>query len=54
MVAIGIDIGGTSIKGAAITTEGKVLETFSMPVVPGEKQEIIIQKLIKISINPFY
>ena len=46
MIAIGIDIGGTSIKGAGITKEGKVLEVFSLPVEKGEKQEITINKLI--------
>ena len=49
MVAIGIDIGGTSIKGAAITEEGKVLDVFSMPVEKGEKQEVTIAKLIDIT-----
>ena len=48
MIAIGIDIGGTSIKGAAVTSEGKVLEVFSMPVEKGEKQEDTINKLIKL------
>ena len=48
MIAIGVDIGGTSIKGAAITSEGKVLDVFSMPVVKGEKQEETINKLITI------
>ena len=46
MIAIGVDIGGTSIKGAAITSEGKVLQTFSMRVEKGEKQELTINKLI--------
>lgn len=49
MLAIGIDIGGTSIKGAAITDEGKVLDVFSMPVVKGEKQEITVAKLIDVT-----
>lgn len=49
MVAIGIDIGGTSIKGAAVTEEGKVLDVFSMPVEKGEKQEVTINKLIAIT-----
>jgi len=49
MLAIGIDIGGTSIKGAAITENGNVLEVFSMPVVHGEKQEVTISKLINVT-----
>ena len=30
MIVLGIDIGGTSIKGAAITDQGKILDGFSM------------------------
>ena len=52
MIAIGIDIGGTSIKGAGITKEGKVLDVFSLPVEKGEKQEVTINKLIE-SINKY-
>ena len=52
MIAIGIDIGGTSIKGAGITKEGKVLDVFSLPVEKGEKQDITINKLID-SINNY-
>ena len=46
MIAIGVDIGGTSIKGAAVTDKGEVLETFSMPVEKGEDQNITVNKLI--------
>ena len=31
MIAIGIDVGGTSIKGATIKEGGKILDRFSMP-----------------------
>ena len=48
MIAIGIDVGGTSIKGAAITDEGKRFDTFSLPVIKGEKPEVTINKLINI------
>lgn len=51
MLAIGIDIGGTSIKGAAVTTEGKVLEVFTLPVVKGEDQDVTINKLIDVVNN---
>ena len=47
MIAIGIDIGGTSIKGAGITKEGKVLKVFSMPVVKGDSQDATINRLIE-------
>ena len=45
MVAIGIDIGGTSIKGAAVDSNGRVYEKFSMPFVKGEDGECTIRKL---------
>ena len=45
MIAIGIDIGGTSIKGAAIDSNGRVYEKFSMPFVKGEPGEDTIRKL---------
>lgn len=45
MIAIGIDIGGTSIKGAAVDSKGKVYDVFSMPVTKGEKGEETIAKL---------
>ena len=32
MIVIGVDIGGTSIKGGAINEQGKVLDRFSMPM----------------------
>ena len=45
MIAIGIDIGGTSIKGAAVDSNGTVYEKFSMPFVKGEDGESTIRKL---------
>ena len=45
MIAIGIDIGGMSIKGAAVDSIGKVYETFSMPFIKGEPGEVTIRKL---------
>ena len=47
MIAIGIDIGGTSIKGGAVTQEGKVYDVFSLRVIKGEPQEETINKLIE-------
>ena len=46
MLAIGIDIGGTSIKGAAIYDDGRMLDVFSLPVVKGEPGVETIKKLI--------
>ena len=45
MVAIGIDIGGMSIKGGAVDSNGRVYEKFSMPFVKGEDGESTIRKL---------
>ncbi len=42
---IGIDIGGTSIKCAFVTEEGKILKKFGFPIVKGEKQETTIYRL---------
>ena len=32
MIVIGVDVGGTSIKGAAITKKGEILNRFSCPM----------------------
>ena len=48
MIAIGIDIGGTSIKGAAVDSNGRVYERFSMPFIKGEPGEVTIHKLAEI------
>jgi Transcriptional regulator/sugar kinase len=48
MIAIGIDIGGMSIKGAAVDSNGRVYEKFSMPFVKGEPGEVTIRKLAEI------
>ena len=48
MIAIGIDIGGTSIKGAAVYDNGRMLSPFSLPVEKGEPGEKTISKLIDV------
>ena len=48
MLAIGIDIGGMSIKGAAVDSNGRVYDKFSMPFVKGEPGEVTIRKLADI------
>ena len=48
MIAIGIDIGGTSIKGAAVYDDGRMLDVFALPVEKGEPGEVTINKLIDI------
>ena len=45
MIAIGIDIGGMSIKGAAVDSEGHVYDKFNMPFIKGEPGESTIRKL---------
>lgn len=51
MIAIGVDIGGTSIKGAAITSEGEVLDVFSMSVEKEEDQYVTVDKLADVINN---
>ena len=48
MIAIGIDVGGTSIKGAFVNEEGHILERFSMKVSKEEKPEDEVGKLCDI------
>lgn len=48
MFALGIDIGGTSIKGGVVADSGKLFDTFKMPVIKAEPQEKTIKKLIKL------
>jgi len=51
MIAIGIDIGGTSIKGAAVYDDGRMLDVFALPVVKGEPGEETVRKLIDVVEN---
>ena len=51
MIAIGIDIGGTSIKGAAVYDDGRMLDVFALPVVKGESGEETVSKLIDVVEN---
>ncbi len=52
MIAIGIDIGGTSIKGGTVNEKGKVFDYFHMDVVKDEKPEVTIKKIVQM-INEF-
>ena len=45
MIAVGIDVGGTSIKGATIRNNGEVLDRFSMPMDKFASPEVTIGKL---------
>ena len=45
MIAVGIDVGGTSIKGATIRENGEVLDRFSMPMDKSASPEETIGKL---------
>lgn len=49
MIAIGIDIGGTSIKAAAVDSEGKVYEKYTMPIYVDDGQDKIIDDLIALT-----
>lgn len=48
MVVLGIDIGGTSIKGGVVNQHGELLQEFKMSVNRGEPQEDTINKLIEL------
>lgn len=48
MIAIGVDIGGTSIKGATINDKGEVLRRFSLPTDKELAPEIIIGQLCEL------
>ena len=52
MIALGIDIGGTSIKGAAITDKGEILDRLSVDVCKVDKPEKTIGDLCD-AINKF-
>lgn len=45
MVIIGIDIGGTSIKGAAVRNNGFILGQFTSEVIKGEPAEATLERL---------
>ena len=45
MIAVGIDVGGTSIKGATINDKGVVLDRFSMPMNKEASAEETLGKL---------
>ena len=48
MFALGIDIGGTSIKGGIVSDKGKLFDTFKMPVIKDENQDKTVKKLIRL------
>ena len=52
MIAIGIDIGGTSIKGASINENGEIFDRFSLKVEKADSPEKTIGALADI-INDF-
>lgn len=47
MVAIGIDIGGTSIKGSLVNDKGQVGEVYNIPIIKGQDQNTTINRLIE-------
>ena len=52
MIAIGVDIGGTSIKGASINSKGEILDRFSLKVNKSDSAEVTVGNLCNI-INDF-
>ena len=47
MIAVGIDVGGTSVKGATIRDNGEILDRFSMPMDKFASPEETIGKLTR-------
>ncbi len=45
MIAVGIDVGGTSVKGATIRDGGEILHRFSMPMDKTLPPEVVIGQL---------
>ena len=45
MTVIGIDVGGTTIKGAAVTDNGRIFKSFCLPVSKEEKGEDVLKDL---------
>lgn len=51
MINIGIDIGGTSIKGAAVDETGKIYDKFVLPIEKHDNQDDIMDKLVRMTKN---
>lgn len=49
MYYIGIDLGGTTIKGGVVTEDGKITSTISMPTLPEREGEEIIKDIAVLS-----
>ena len=45
MKYVGIDIGGTSIKGGFVSENGEILNRFGFPIDKNASQEELIQRL---------
>ena len=45
MISIGVDIGGTSIKGASINEQGQIMARFSLPLIAQETGDQTIERL---------
>ena len=44
-IVVGIDVGGTSIKGAAVMENGVILDRFAFPTNKNEKPEVLVGKI---------
>lgn len=45
MISIGVDIGGTSIKGASINQQGQIIARFSLPIIDKETSNKAVERL---------
>lgn len=51
MIVIGVDIGGTSIKGASVTNKGQILDYFKMDMDNKAPQEVLFNNLANLIEN---
>jgi glucokinase len=45
MISLGVDIGGTSIKGASVSEEGQIKARFSLPIIAQETGKETVERL---------
>ncbi len=51
MYYIGIDLGGTTIKGGIVTEDGKIISSISEPTMPKREDYEIIKSIAQLSLN---
>ena len=51
MYYIGIDLGGTTIKGGIVTEDGKIIRTMCEPTMPKREDSEIIKSIAQLTLN---